>query len=135
MNIIDQWINELGLVKLDLHREYYNYQKNDVTLLVDINEIEPMFRDIKREYYVDGLKEQYAKNILLGISQNASLPPIEVYSKNIYLPPTERERYEKYNISYNYILFDGYHRFNISKFLGFRKIPITIKTTKCILDL
>jgi hypothetical protein len=49
--------------------------------------------------------------VLKGIRDGSALPPIEVHA----LEQNDR-----------YTLYDGFHRYHLSRFLGFRCIPITV---------
>ncbi len=94
-----------------MKNDSYFYANSSEVFLVLLTEIEEPVRDAGFPKFRS--LEHYEK-IRNAILNGVELPPIEVRSKN-------KSNTEKY------IVYDGFHRYQISKELGFTKIPVRIQ--------
>jgi hypothetical protein len=89
----------------------YAYADHPSVFLLDLDDIEPPSRSVGVERYRS--KECY-EQIKSGMQSGDQFPPIEVI----------RLTNEK-----KFAVYDGFHRFYISKELGFSKIPVRVIET------
>lgn len=108
-----EWLSKSGLVGFVTATESYCAGENEYPdlpppLSVRLDTIRPP----QRSPGVADLVEKRALSILGAIASNAALPPIRLYA----VPDGP----------YEYRLGDGFHRFTISRALGFSAIPAAV---------
>lgn len=90
---------------------HYKFPSDSNTFVLPISELYEPVRDEGTSKYRSKEIYESIKNAMLS---GHEIPPIEIRSK------------EKTNTD-KYVVFDGFHRFHISKELGFTKIPVRIE--------
>ena len=88
-----------------------SYNCDTFELLLELSAIETPVRDI---WFRD---EDTVSNILSGFASNASIPPIEVTTRDLVG-------------THSYKVKNGFHRYWISHLVGFSKIPANVNNFK-----
>jgi ParB-like chromosome segregation protein Spo0J len=97
--------------EIKLTSNHYNFPPDSETFIVSISDIHEPVRDEGTLTYRSNEIYEAIKNAMLS---GQELPPIDIRSK------------EKTNTD-KYVVFDGFHRFHISKELGLTEIPVRIE--------